>query len=73
MLTSGNDIGGQIDDCVADTNAFYVLTFEGIPSEKPNDYHNLELKVNKPGLSAQTTGGYYVQPEQRPQAAETKK
>ena len=73
VLTAGNDIGGQIDDCVADTNAFYVLTFEGVSSEKPNDYHNLELKVNKPGLTAHTSGGYYVQPEQHPQAPETKK
>jgi VWFA-related protein len=73
VLTAGNDIGGQVDDCVADINAFYVLTFEGVSSEKPNDYHNLELKVDKPGLTARTSGGYYVQQEQRPQATETKK
>jgi VWFA-related protein len=74
VLTTGNDIPSQIDDCVSDTKAFYVLSFESISSEKPNDYHNLELKVDKPGLIVHTSAGYYTQPQQRPGAPEgTKK
>lgn len=61
VLTTGNDIGSQIDDCISDAKAFYVLSFESAPTEHPNEYHNLELKVNKPGLSAHTSAGYYSQ------------
>jgi VWFA-related protein len=73
VLTTGNDIPSQIEDCVSDTKAFYVLSFEAIPTEHPNDYHNLELKLDKPGLTARTSAGYYAQPDQRPGASQEKK
>ena len=73
VLTTGNDIPSQIEDCVSDAKAFYVLSFEAIPTEHPNDYHNLELKLDKPGLTARTSAGYYAQPDQRPGAPQEKK
>jgi VWFA-related protein len=73
VLTTGNDIAAQIEDCISDAKAFYVLTFATVPTERPDDYHSLELKVDKPGLTARTSTGYYAQPEQRPQAPEKKK
>jgi VWFA-related protein len=73
VLTTGNDIASQIDDCISDTKAFYVLSFETIPTERPDDYHALELKVDRPGLTAHTNAGYYAQPEHRPQAPDGKK
>ena len=73
VLTTGNDIGAQIDDCVLDTKAYYVLSFEGSPTERPDEYHAIELKVAKPGLIVRTSTGYYAQPEQRPEAPSEKK
>lgn len=73
VLTTGNDIGAQIDDCTSDTKAYYVLSFEGASTERLDEYHALELKINKPGLTARTSTGYYAQPEQFPGAAEEKK
>jgi VWFA-related protein len=73
VLTTGNDIGAQIDDCTADAKVYYVVSFEGVPTEHPNEYHALELKVDKPGLTVRTNAGYYAQPEQRPNANEGKK
>jgi VWFA-related protein len=70
VLTTGNDIGAQIDDCISDTKAFYVLAFESIPTEHPDEYHALELKVDKPSLTARTSAGYYAQPDKRPEAGE---
>jgi VWFA-related protein len=66
VLMMGNDIGSQIDDCISDAKAFYVFSFESAPAEHPSEYHNLELKVDKPELTTHTSGGYYSQPEQRP-------
>jgi VWFA-related protein len=73
VLTTGNDIGAQIDDCISDAKAFYVLSFESIRTETPNDYHNLDLKIDKPGLTVRTSAGYYGQPQQRPGGPEEKK
>jgi VWFA-related protein len=62
VLNSSNDLAGEIATCVADANGFYVLSFEGLPGDGPNEYHALEIKLDKPGLAARTRSGYYAQP-----------
>ena len=62
VLNSDNDVAGEIATCVADANAFYVLSFDGLPGDGPNEYHALEIKIDKPGLTARTRSGYYAQP-----------
>ncbi len=62
VFVSNNDVAGEIASAVADANAYYVLTFEGLPGDGPNEYHALEIKVDKPGLKALTRTGYYAQP-----------
>jgi VWFA-related protein len=61
-LNSSNNISAQIDRCVADADAYYTLTIEPPPSEKPNDFHGIEVKIETPGLIARTRNGYYGQP-----------
>ena len=61
-LNSSNDIAGQIDQCVSDADAYYTLTVATAPSERPNEFHAIEVKVNEPGLTARTRNGYYGQP-----------
>jgi VWFA-related protein len=70
VLTTGNDIGAQIDDCTSDIKAYYVISFQGVPTERPDEYHAIELKVDKPGLTVRTSAGYYAQAEQRPLSPE---
>ena len=67
VLNSNNDVTGEIAACVADANAFYVLSFDGLPGDGPNEYHALEIKIAKPGLKARTRSGYYAQPEHHQQ------
>lgn len=62
VLIGNNDVADEIATCIADANAFYVLTFQGLPGDGPNEYHALELKLDKPGLKALTRTGYYAQP-----------
>jgi VWFA-related protein len=61
-LNSSNDITAQIDQCIADANAFYTLTIDAAPADKPNDFHSIDVKVETPGLTARTRNGYYAQP-----------
>ncbi len=62
VLNSNNDVAGEIATCVADASAFYVLTFDGLPGDGPDEYHSLEIKLDRPGLKVLTRTGYYAQP-----------
>ena len=62
VLNSSNDVTGEIATCVADANAFYVLTFEGLPGDGPDEYHSLQIKLDRPGLKTLARTGYYAQP-----------
>lgn len=62
VLNSSNDIVGEIATCVGDANNYYALTFNTEPGDGPNDYHALQIKLDKSGLKALTRTGYYAQP-----------
>ena len=62
MVPPSNDLTASIRKCVEDAEVFYTLTFEPVPADGPNQYHELKLKVDKPGLTARTNTGYYDQP-----------
>jgi VWFA-related protein len=62
VLNSNNDVTGEIATCMNDANAFYVVTFDGLVGDGPNEYHALEIKLDKPGVKALTRTGYYAQP-----------
>jgi VWFA-related protein len=63
LVTYGsNSIVGGLDRCIADLSAYYVLTMEAAPADKANEYHELQIKVATPGLTARTRTGYYAQP-----------
>jgi VWFA-related protein len=63
VFNSSNDVAGEIAACDADANAFYVLSFDGLAGVSPNEYHALEIRIDKPGLTVRTRSGYYAQPE----------
>ena len=62
VLNSTNDVAGEITTCAADANSFYTLSFEGAVGDGADDYHALDVKIDKPGFSTRTRAGYYAQP-----------
>lgn len=62
VLNSDNDIEKEVAECLKDAKAFYTLSFDSPPADHPNEYHSLEVTVDKPGLKARTRTGYYAQP-----------
>ena len=61
-LSSSNDVAALLQRCVDDTNASYEIAFTPPPSDAPNQFHKLEVKVAEPHLIARTRQGYYTQP-----------
>jgi VWFA-related protein len=64
-LDFNNDVAALLRQCLADTQAYYELSFDAPEADKRDEYHQLEVKVAKPGLTARTRQGYYAQPAPR--------
>jgi VWFA-related protein len=64
VLNSSNDVVSEIHKCISDPKAFYILSFEAALADGSNEYHAIEVKIDRPGITARTLSGYYAQPEQ---------
>jgi VWFA-related protein len=63
VLDSTNDLAAAIASCVADADTFYVLSFDAARADQAFDeYHAIGVTVDKPGVTARTSTGYYAQP-----------
>jgi VWFA-related protein len=62
ILGPDNDLAGQINKCVEDANAFYQISFDPPAAEHADEYHDLKIVVNKPGVTVRANSGYYNQP-----------
>lgn len=61
-LTGNNDISGLLRQAMNDSKTFYEISYEPPPGEPAGQYHKVEVKVDKPGLTLRTRTGYYTQP-----------
>jgi VWFA-related protein len=59
VLTSSNDITGSVKQCLADTQAYYELSFAPPLDQKRDEYHHLEVHLADRKLTARTRQGYY--------------
>lgn len=69
VLHSNNDVTALVQTCLADARAYYELSFDPPAGGGANQYHHLEVRVAKSGLTARTRQGYYSQPESQWQQA----
>lgn len=62
VLDTSYDLVSQIESCIQDANAFYTLSFDPSTANHRDEYHDLRVQIDKPGLTARTSTGYYDQP-----------
>lgn len=62
VLYGSNDVAGEISKFVEDGTAWYALTFDPQHADKPDTWHDLEVKLDKAGLKVRTRDGYYAGP-----------
>ena len=61
ILEETKDVAGQIRQCIADAESYYVLTFDAPPAADFGEYHALAVKVDKSGLNVRTNTLYYAE------------
>jgi VWFA-related protein len=65
-LNFNNDVAALLQECISDMAPYYEISYEPAPTDKRDDYHQLEIQIAKPGLTARTRQGYYAQPQPAP-------
>jgi VWFA-related protein len=62
VIQARNDLGAIIAKRVSEANKFYSLTFDPQRTNVVDEYRTLQVEVDKPGLTAHTSSGYYDEP-----------
>ena len=62
ILGPDNDLVTQINRCIEDANSFYLISFDPTAAEHADEYHDLKVVVNTPGVTVRTNSGYYNEP-----------
>jgi VWFA-related protein len=60
VLVNGRDVTGELEKAMQDTGVRYELSFAAAPGDRVNEYHALQVSVNKPGAVVRTSSGYYA-------------
>jgi VWFA-related protein len=66
VINASNDLVAQLNRCVAEAKAYYTLGFDPSPSEHTDQYHELDVKVDRAGMKVRTNAGYYAEPAFKP-------
>jgi VWFA-related protein len=62
VFQSSGDLITLLNGCVAEAKAYYTLGFDPPAADHVDEYHELAVKVDKPGTTAHTNTSYYAQP-----------
>lgn len=62
IYNGSNDVAGEIAKCADDVSAWYTVTFDPQHADADVTWHDVQIRVDKPGLTVRTRNGYYAQP-----------
>jgi VWFA-related protein len=62
QVMNSTDLQDAIRKCLADADSWYELRLDPAHAEQANEYHHIEVRVDRPGLKVGTRDGYYQQP-----------
>jgi VWFA-related protein len=66
VIEGSSDVTGMLQRCLLDANSWYEIGFDPLPADKANEYHHIEIKVDRPGVVVRTRDGYYANPVAAP-------
>jgi VWFA-related protein len=66
VFHASGDLATLIGGCVQEAKVYYTLGFDPSAAEHVDEYHELGVKIDKPGVVAHTNSGYYAEPVLQP-------
>ena len=60
------DLPTLLNGCIAEARFYYTLSFDPPRADHTDEYHDLAVKLDKPGMTARTNTGYYAEPTLKP-------
>jgi VWFA-related protein len=63
VFEGDSDVPGMITRSLLDAKSWYEIGFDPLPADKPDEFHEIDVKIDKPGVLARTRDGYYANPE----------
>ena len=63
VMIDNGEIASQIARCIEDSRAYYQISFDAPPAAIPNEFHDLQIKLSQPNLTARATKFFYLQPD----------
>jgi VWFA-related protein len=61
-LDAPADLTNEIASCIAEAKFYYTLGFDPVNANHVDEYHELGVRVDRPGLKVRTVTGYYGEP-----------
>jgi VWFA-related protein len=61
-FTSTNDIGGAVKKAMEDGAVSYMIAYYPTQDDGKEKFHNIKLKVSRPGVDIRYRNGYYAEP-----------
>jgi hypothetical protein len=61
-LDAPADLGDEIASCIAEAKFYYTLGFDPVNAKRVDEYHELVVRVDRPGLKVRTVAGFYGEP-----------
>jgi VWFA-related protein len=61
-ISNVKNFAGAMAACLADAGDFYMLSFDSTPAATTDEFHSIEVKIDRPGMNVRTVTGYYAQP-----------
>ncbi|HTY85330.1 MAG TPA: VWA domain-containing protein [Silvibacterium sp.] len=62
VIDGAGDLVAEMNRCVERAADFYTLSFDPPVAVHSHEYHSLQVRVDKPGVLARTSTGYYDEP-----------
>jgi VWFA-related protein len=66
VFQSSGDLITLLNGCVAEAKVYYTLGFDPSAAERVDEYHELAVKIDKPGMTAHANTSYYAEPTLKP-------
>jgi VWFA-related protein len=62
VLYESNEPAQLLSECLEDATVWYAIRFDRAASKKPDTWHDVKVKVDRPDVVVRTNNGYYAQP-----------